>query len=244
MLDHMARARVLADDTEEAVYKRGGTFDEVLEQFHEQYYSWLDPAGIAERLEQNKIFEEELLDFEVNLLGHTLINNVEQYQRRIEKAPTDMYSHLSALVQFVSPSFIAQKMVVEAEYKSLYNSYDAEAFAWQDSLSDEQLLTTLRALRRYISVTEYLCVESLAEDDAQESSGDPNTDAAHSSSVNVSNLASASDRDVAVKSAAHQSTQESAHSGIAVSGIDPNTTNRKASQRRKGRKKQYMDASI
>ena len=53
----------------------------------EMYWSLFEPAGIAQREEDNSVFDEEMIEVEVNFLGHLFVFDRRPFCRKLTALP-------------------------------------------------------------------------------------------------------------------------------------------------------------
>ena len=56
----------------------------------EMYWSLFEPAGIAQREEDNSVFDEEMIEVEINFLFHLFVFDRRQFLQEVHSAPDEI----------------------------------------------------------------------------------------------------------------------------------------------------------
>ena len=128
------------------------TQEAILAESCEDYYDRLDPVGVAERHQENKMIENQLCEVEVNYLGHLLVGNAPAFCDHVmANGPPEVTAQLVAVANSLSPSVCSN-----SNYEEVYFQHAESAFSWQEDLDDACLLNVLKLLREYVKIVEYL----------------------------------------------------------------------------------------
>ena len=124
----------------------------------EMYWSLFDPAGIAQRQEDNRLFDEEMIEVEVNFLDHLFVFDRRQFLQEVHSAPDEIRRVLVNLAVNHPPRQDPRHML-RNEYEDLYFLGSTDAGEWQYNVPDEDddsspLLHLLRSLRSFVRQTD------------------------------------------------------------------------------------------
>jgi hypothetical protein len=156
---HLSKAADLARKVEEAPQNRNDP-ERTEIQFLEDYHCLLDPVGIAENKEQNRIDEEEWDDMEVQWLGHLFVFARPLFLLSIQNAPETTRKKLISLAVKVAPHS-SDDSLYKSHFEDRYFSGHEGAWAWQyevpdvEDVNDPQegmLLPLLHALRLFVKL--------------------------------------------------------------------------------------------
>lgn len=153
LLQHLQRAGELACSIDESVDDAG----ERVDAFLQDYYSLLDPVGVAERLAQNQDIEDELDELDVGWLGHLFVFDRPSFQDRLADSRGAVRDELTNLA-IECPSHPNPMPISMQHYHQLYDSHCEEAYLWQEHVPDcddesSLLLRLLKALRKLVKST-------------------------------------------------------------------------------------------
>ena len=154
----MLSAKAIADRVEERGEKNNDSFKDILDQFWEDYFSLLDPAGVAERLEEEREFEEEPEGLEVNWLGQIFVFQRPRFAEMIIGLPENIRAELERLAADHEPSMHTEQMS-KHQFEGMHFSAAQVGYAWQYEISEPEntegsfLVALLRALRRAVRST-------------------------------------------------------------------------------------------
>ena len=129
--------------------------EQTSQQFLEDYYCLLDPAGIAARHEENREFDEEWDDMEINWLGHIFVFDRPCFLRAIQNAPEAVRKDSVSIALKHVPD-ANDNTISRIQLEELYLSGCEEAWAWQykvldvDDQEEGFLLPLVKGLRRFI----------------------------------------------------------------------------------------------
>eukprot|EP00933_Yihiella_yeosuensis_P014117 TRINITY_DN12773_c1_g1_i5.p1 TRINITY_DN12773_c1_g1~~TRINITY_DN12773_c1_g1_i5.p1 ORF type:complete len:368 (+),score=66.80 TRINITY_DN12773_c1_g1_i5:88-1104(+) len=114
--------------------------------FLEDYYCLLDPQGVAERLEEERMIEQEELDRMTNKLGHLFVNDPARFQGYLDQSASDIRERLAKISADIDHS--PRQSISTEHYDDWFYSYSEKAFQWQHSVPDDgRLLEVLQCCR-------------------------------------------------------------------------------------------------
>ena len=120
-----------------------------MEVFLEDYFDLVDPECVATRHTENKSIEKQMLDMEVNYLGHIFAGNPASFGFVLEGGPPDVEAQLLTIAKEMSTTSLSTVMS-RGDYEEAYRLFLHEAVSWQETLEDESLAKVLGLLRKYL----------------------------------------------------------------------------------------------